>query len=54
MRIDPVFVIPTESLPWAKSNGWRNGASHMDGCAASVAARELGDERVNLLLFLKY
>jgi hypothetical protein len=29
----------------------RVGTSDMDGCAARVAARESGDERVNLSLF---
>src|SRR5438309_1440378 len=39
-------------LPRAESNGSRNGASgtsDIDGCAARVAARESGDERVQSL-----
>src|SRR5205823_14182734 len=42
-------------LPSAESNGSRNeasGTSDIDGCAARVAARESGDERVNLSIFL--
>ena len=38
-----IFVIPTEVEEWSE------GASDMDGCAAMVAARESGDERVQSL-----
>jgi hypothetical protein len=36
------LVIPNEARNGA------SGASNMDGCAAMVAARESGEERVNL------
>src|SRR5256885_9449550 len=35
----------------AKSRNGAKGESDIDGCAARVAARESGDERVNLWLF---
>jgi len=38
-----MFVIPTEMQEW------NEGTSDMNGCAARVAARESGDERVQSL-----
>src|SRR5438093_12369679 len=52
--IDGEFVEPIPFLSFrAKSRNGASGASDIDGCAARVAARESGDERVNLSLFGK-
>jgi len=46
--IDGQFVEPIPFLSFrAKSRNEASGTSDIDGCAARVAARESGDERVN-------
>ena len=51
--IDGQLVEPIPSLSFrAKSRNEASGTRDIDGCAARVAARESGDERVNLWIFL--
>src|SRR5438105_14562844 len=49
MRSEPLRCLSFR----AKSRNGASGTSDIDGCAARVVARESGDERVNLSMFLR-